>query len=83
MVLFTPKNVQFEDVSFFIKASDKEKFLLFQHGEINSKPAMGLVGMLYAGMRSIDNIDRYWVIEVCKWSVALTICSFPYIGKSK
>ena len=38
--IFTPKNVQFENVSFFIKVSDEEKFLLFQHGEINGKSAM-------------------------------------------
>ena len=37
MVIVTPKNVQFEDVSFFINASDEEKFLLFQHGEIKGK----------------------------------------------
>ena len=40
MVIFTPKNGQFENVSFFIKVSDEEKFLLFQHGEINGKSAM-------------------------------------------
>ena len=34
VVIFTPINVQFENVSFFIKVSDEEKFLLFQHGEI-------------------------------------------------
>ena len=39
-VIVTPKNVQFEDVSFLIKASDEEKFLLFQYGEINSKREM-------------------------------------------
>ena len=27
--IVTPKNVQFEVVSYFIKASDEEKFLLF------------------------------------------------------
>ena len=37
MVIVTPENVQFEDVSFFIKASDEEKFLLFKHGEIEGK----------------------------------------------
>ena len=37
MVIDTPKNVQFEDVSFFVKASDEEKFLLFQPGEIKGK----------------------------------------------
>ena len=46
MVIVTPKNVQFEDVSFFIKASDEEKFLLFQHGEIKGKRA--LVSYWYA-----------------------------------
>ena len=40
MVIFTPKNWPLENVSFFIKVSDEEKFLLFQHGEINSKSAM-------------------------------------------
>ena len=37
MVIVTPKNMQFEDVCFFIKASDEEKFFLFQHGEIKGK----------------------------------------------
>ena len=40
VVIFTPKIVQFENVSFFMKLSDEEKFLLFQHGEINSKSAI-------------------------------------------
>ena len=34
VVIVTPKDVQFEDVSFFIKASDEKIYLLFQHGEI-------------------------------------------------
>ena len=42
-----------------------------------------LIGMLHARMRIHDNIDPNWAIEVCKWSVTITICSFPYIGKSK
>ena len=37
VVIVTPKNVQYEDVSFFIKASDEEKFLFFEHGEIKGK----------------------------------------------
>ena len=37
VVIVTPKNVQFENVSFFIKTSNEEKFLLFQHGVINGK----------------------------------------------
>ena len=40
VIIFTPTNVQFEKVSFFIKVSDEEKFLLFQYGEINGKSAM-------------------------------------------
>ena len=40
VVIFTPKIVQFENVTFFIKVSDEEKFLLFQHGEINGKSVM-------------------------------------------
>ena len=39
-VIFTPKNVQFENVSLFIKVSHEKKFLLFQHAEINGKSAM-------------------------------------------
>ena len=55
-----------------------------------------LIGMLDARMRihlNIDpnwaikvchhNIDPNWAIKVCKWSVTITICSFPFIGKSK
>ena len=37
VVIVTLKNVQFEDVSFFINASVVRKFLLFQHGEIKGK----------------------------------------------
>ena len=40
VVIFTPSNVQFETVSFFLKVSDEEKFLLFQYGEMNGKSAM-------------------------------------------
>ena len=40
VILTHKKNVQFENVSFFIKVSDEEKFLLFQHGEINGKSGM-------------------------------------------
>ena len=39
-IFFTRKYEQFENVSFFIKVLDEEKFLLFQHGEINGKSAM-------------------------------------------
>ena len=42
-----------------------------------------LIGMLAARIRIHDNIDPNWAIEVCKWNVTITICSFPYIGKSK
>ena len=81
-VYFTATNVQFEDVSFIIKASDEEKFLLFQNGETNGKLAMCLIGMLDAGMWINDNIDPNWANEVCKWGVTVTTCSLPYIGKS-
>ena len=40
VIIFTATNVQFENVSFFIKVSDEEKFLLFRFGEINGKSAM-------------------------------------------
>ena len=39
--------------------------------------------MLDARMQIHDNIDPNWAIEVCKRSVTITICSFPYVGKSK
>ena len=29
VVIFTPTNVQFENVSFFLKVSDEEKFFVF------------------------------------------------------
>ena len=41
VVIATPKIVHFEDFEqFFIKASDEEKFLLFQHGKNKRKWAM-------------------------------------------
>ena len=43
VVIFTLINVQFENVSFFLKVSGEEKFLLFQYGqygELNGKLAM-------------------------------------------
>ena len=42
-----------------------------------------LIGKLDARMWIHDDIDPNWAIGVCKWSVTITICSFPYIGKSK
>ena len=53
VVIFTPKNGQFERVSFFIKVSDEEKFLLFQHGEINGKSAM--LSYWYACCKNTDS----------------------------
>ena len=78
---FYTKNVQFENVSFFIKVSGEETFLLFQHGEIAAKSAM--LFYWYAWCKNVDNIDPNLAIEICKWSVTITICSFPYIWKSK
>ena len=66
-----------------IKVSNEEKFLLFQHGEINGKSTMLSYWHSYARMQIYDNIDPNWAIEVCKWNVKITICSFPYMGKSK
>ena len=48
--------MQFEDVSFFIKASDEDKLLLFQHGEIK-RIGLPNIGMLDAGMWINNNID--------------------------
>ena len=42
-----------------------------------------LTGMLDAEMRINDNIDPNWANVICKWSVTITTCSFPYIRKSK
>ena len=39
--------------------------------------------MLDSRMWMHDNIDPNWAIEVFKWSETITICSFPYIRKSK
>ena len=51
--IFTPTNVQFENVGFFIKVSDEEKFLLFQYGEINGKSAM--LSCCYAWCKNADS----------------------------
>ena len=83
VVIFKQKNEQFENFSFFINVSDEEKFLLYQYGEITVNQRCCLIGMLDARVRFYDNIDPNWAIEVCKWSVTITICSFPYTGKSK
>ena len=32
VVIFTPTKGSFENVSFYLKVSDEEKFLLFQYG---------------------------------------------------
>ena len=53
MVIFTPTNVQFENVSFFLKVSDEEKFLLFHYGEINGKSAM--LSYWYARCKNADS----------------------------
>ena len=53
VVIFTPKNVQFENVSFFIKVSDEEKVLLFQHCEIKGKSAM--LSYWYAWCKNADS----------------------------
>ena len=53
VVIFTPKNGQFENVRFFIKVSDEEKFLLFQHDEINGKSAM--LSYWYACCKNMDS----------------------------
>ena len=77
----------FENVSFFKKASEEGKLLFFQHGKIKGTVGLYerwcLIGMVDAGMRINDNIDPNWANGACKWSVTITTCSFPYIGKSK
>ena len=78
--LFLHQKSAIWNVSFFIKVSDEEKFLLFQHGEIYDKSLMlSLIGMLDARMRIHDNIDPNWAIEVCKWSVTITIWANPWL----
>ena len=67
VVILTPKNVQFQNVNFFLKVSDEEKFLLFQHVEINSKSVMlSFWYMLDTRMRIRDNIAPNWAIAACK-----------------
>ena len=53
VIVLTPTNVQFENVSFFIKVWDEEKFLLFRYGEINGKPAM--LSYWYAWCKNADS----------------------------
>ena len=56
VAIFTLTNVQFENVSFFLKVSDEEKFLLFQYGqygEINGKSAM--LSYWYAWCKNADS----------------------------
>ena len=52
VAVFIPTNVQFENISFFIKVSDEEKFLLFQYGEINGKSA--ILSYWYAWCKKAD-----------------------------
>ena len=53
VVIFIQKNVQFEIVSFFKKMSYEEKFLFFQHGEINGESAM--LSYWYACCQNTDS----------------------------
>ena len=61
----------------------KESSCSFNMVKIMVKERWCLIGMLDAGMRINNNIDSNWANEVCKWSVAITICSLSYILKSK
>ena len=55
VVIFTPTNVQFENVSFFIKVSNEEKFLLVMVKlTVNQRCYVVLLVCL---MRIHDNID--------------------------
>ena len=65
---FYTKNVQFQNVSFFIKVSEEENFLFLPHGETNGKSTMSsyLSYLLDARMRIHGNINPNWAIEVCK-----------------
>ena len=51
--VFYTKNVQFENVSFFIKVSDEEKLLLIQYCEITGKSAM--LSYWYAWCKNVDS----------------------------
>ena len=53
-------------LTLFIKASDEEKFLLFQHIEINSNERWCLISMLDAGLiiKSIQIDQMRYVNEV-------------------
>ena len=67
MVIVTPKNVQFEDVIFFIKASEKESSCSFNMVKLMVKGRWCLIGMLDAGMWINDNIDPNLPDKVCKF----------------
>ena len=66
MVIVTPRNVQFEDASFFIKDSDEERSYSFNMVKLKVNEHWCLIGMPDAGMRINDNIDPNWANEVCK-----------------
>ena len=51
--IFIPKMCNFENVSYFIKVSGEEKFLLFQLGEITGKSAM--LFYWYAWCKNVDS----------------------------
>ena len=66
-----------------VKVSDEKGSCSFNMVKLTANQRYCLIGMLDARMQIHDNIDPNWAIEVCKWSVKITICLFPYIGKSK
>ena len=61
----------------------KESSYFFNVVKLKVNKHWCLIDMLDAGMRINDNIDPNKASEVCKWSETITICLFPYIGKSK
>ena len=66
-----------------VKVSDEKSPCSFNMVKLTANQRYCLIGMLDARMQIHDNIDPNWAIEACKWSVKITICLFPYIGKSK
>ena len=68
VVIFTPTN---GNVSFFLKLSDEEKFLLFQYGEINGKSAM----LSYRGPAPFHRLTPNKRFEPVFSTVIMAVCS--------
>ena len=61
----------------------KKNSCSFNMGKWTVNEQWYLIGMLDEGMQINDDVVPNLANEVCTWSVIITTCLFPYIGKSK